>query len=153
MNWALASVVGTGDGPPALTPAHLALMGLALLTNTAKPTACIVRCALELHNGSFSVLAANVSWRLAMAACRALTGYATTALQHHGAPQWGPFLVQSRSRLVVAWERQRSHIHRRGIFGSFSRRPGTDQASVLSGSHLDFDRRCSRFPVPSTPLG
>ena len=22
--------------------------------------------------------------------------YSTTALQHHGAPQWGPFLVQSR---------------------------------------------------------
>ena len=61
---------------------------LALRTNTAKPTACIVRCALGLHNGSFLVLTSNEIWHLATAACGALTGYAysTTALQHHGAP-------------------------------------------------------------------
>ena len=125
--------------------------GRAFQTNTAKPTACIVRWSLRLHDASFLVLTANDFWHLATAACRALTGYATTALQHYDVPQWGPFLVQRQRRFVVARENQRSHSRRWGIFGTFSRRPGTDQGFALSGSLHDLGRRCSRFLLRSTP--
>ena len=99
------------------------------------------------------MLTANDFWHLATIACDALIGYATTALQYHGAPQRGQFLVQSMTSCGVARENQRSHNHRWGIFGMFSRRPGTDQASALSGSLHNFDGRCSRFLVHSTPSG
>ena len=67
---------------------------VALDIYSAKLTACTVRGALGLHNGSFFVPTVNGFWHLAMAACRALAGYAN--LQHLGVPQWGPLLVQSR---------------------------------------------------------
>ena len=57
---------------------------------------------------------------LAMAACRALTDYATAALP---CSQRGLFLVQSR-RLVAVRGTHGSYTHGRGIFGVFLDDPG-----------------------------
>ena len=87
-----------------------------------QPPVSADRCALELHSGSFPGLTANVSWHPATAACRALAGYASTALQHHSTtvfPNGANFWCKADDGLWWLWGNQRSHIHRRVIFGKF----------------------------------
>ena len=110
LDWALPPVVGTGHGPLVLRPADLALLGRHSEPTTPNQP------QMRIGAAQWKVFRSNDEQILAPGyACASgadwLRHNSTTPLQHHGSPQWGPYLVQSRWRLVVARENQRPHNH------------------------------------------
>ena len=118
-------------------------------SSTVKPTACTAGCELVLHNEKFLGATPSVfcAWIRLRSELRMVS-----PLQHYGASQRSPRLVQGRRPFVVAWEDQREHDHEGGIFGALFGRPGADQASSSSGALHDFGRSSTRFLVPTSTL-
>ena len=82
------------------------------------------RIRIVLHKGKFRGATASPGARFRLRSSRRMA----QPLQHHGASQRSPFLVQGRGRFVLAWEDQREHDCGWGIFGALFGRSGTEQA-------------------------
>ena len=77
---------GSGKWTSSFFGTRYCATGWALLTSTAKPTACTAECELVLHNENFLATASD-SWRMDTAAFLAQNGFAATAPR---SSQWGP---------------------------------------------------------------
>ena len=75
----LWTVLGAGRTSSFLATRYCAT-GRALLTSTAKPTACTAGCELVLRNGNFHGTTASDFWRMDTVAFLAQNGFAATAL-------------------------------------------------------------------------
>lgn len=135
-----------GEDPQALSPAQLALLGRpskpTLPNQPPVPPGAHWRCTART---SSSHVTASVFWKPATAACRALTGFAATALRCFPAK---PNLVRRRMQFVVARGHQRAYEYRGGMLNAFSGWVWVHQAPPFGSVH-DFNKGYSGFLVPT----
>ena len=124
------------------------VIGPALRTSTAKPTAFTPGCALVRHSVSFP----GTTERFFGAGLRLRPAHGVASpLPRHSAPQGSLLLVQGRRWVVVAWKNQREYDGGWSVPGPMSGRPGADQASSPPGALYGLNGGRTRFVLPSDP--
>ena len=115
---------------------HICVIGPALRTCTAKPSAFTDGCTLERHSVNFPRTTANVSWRPATLASHARSGVAATAAR------CSPREPTSGTRATMGCGGLENHREYDGgwnIPGPIFGRPGADQASSPSSALHDLN--------------
>ena len=136
------TVLGAGNGPPALWPRGFTLLDRH--SESAPPyQSCTAGCELVLHNGNSLGVTVCVSWRPATATFRTQIGFAATAPRYIPTePTFGTKTMTVCGRLGSS---ARARLRVGYIWCHF--RMTRDRDSSFSCAIHDFDGSCTRFLV------